>query len=41
MKNMHFDEVSGDASSPTDYTNHLKNDKKVSGLNPGILVTLE
>ena len=38
---MHFDEVSGDASRPPDYPNHPKNNKKGTGLNPGILVTVE
>ena len=38
---MNFDEVSGDASQPPDYTNHPKNNRKGPGLNPGILVKVE
>ena len=41
MKNIHSDEVSGDASWPPGYPNHPKNNKKVPGLNPSILVTVE
>ena len=41
MENIHFDEVSGNASRPTDYSNHPKNNQKGPGLNPGILMTVE
>ena len=41
MENMHFDEVSGDASWPPDYPNHPKNNQKGPGLNTIILVTAE
>ena len=41
MENVHFDEVSGDASWPPDYSNHPNNTQKVPGLNPGILVKVE
>ena len=38
---MYLDEVSGDASWPSYYTNHSKNNQKGTGLNTGILVTVE
>ena len=41
MEDIHFDEISGDASWPTDYSNHPKNNQKIPGLNTGILVTVE
>ena len=41
MENIHFDEVSGDASRPPDHSNHPKNNQNVRGLNPVILETVE
>ena len=41
MENMHFGEVSGDASWPSDYTEQPKNNQKGPVFNPGILVTVE
>ena len=33
--------MSGNASRPTDYSNHPNNNQKTLGFNPGILVTVE
>ena len=41
MKNIHFDEFSGDISWPPDYSNHPNNNKKGPGFNPGILMKVE
>ena len=41
MKDIHFDEVSGDSSRPPDYPNHPNNNRKGLSLNPGILATVE
>ena len=37
IENIHFDEVSGDASRPLDYANRPKNNQKGPGLNHSLL----